>query len=64
MLGHICRYPDCRTVATASWRLVPVCDEHREAVRAETVRYYAGKLPASMRVYDKALRLAKESERG
>ncbi len=55
MLGHICRYPDCRTVATASWRLVPVCDEHREIIRAETVRYYGGKISPAEREHYLAL---------
>lgn len=39
-----CKYPDCRKPAAATWALVPLCGDHREAIRAEAEAYYRGRL--------------------
>lgn len=36
-----CQYPDCKAAATRTWALVPLCQDHQSAIKAETLRYYA-----------------------
>ena len=38
-----CKYPSCRTPATHSWALVPVCRAHFVVILTETVKYYSGR---------------------
>lgn len=44
-----CQYPDCKAAATETWALVPLCEHHREAVRAETAQYYNRRITYHMR---------------
>jgi hypothetical protein len=36
-----CEFPGCKQHATTSWALVPLCEEHKDVVRHETMHYYA-----------------------
>jgi hypothetical protein len=37
-----CTYPKCMLIATTSWALVPMCEDHRELIADETARHYKG----------------------
>jgi hypothetical protein len=45
----ICKYPDCTAVGKKNWSQVSLCQEHHEAIRLETIKYYANKLPYPQR---------------
>lgn len=42
-----CNYPGCNKVATESWALVPLCEDHYLKIQAETNFYYN---PTSVRM--------------
>lgn len=46
-----CQYPGCNQAAAQSWALVPLCAEHQEAIRAETVKYYSRRITYHGRQY-------------
>lgn len=37
---ELCKCPDCESEATQTWALVPLCQDHFEAVKKETDLYY------------------------
>lgn len=45
-----CKCSDCRSVATHTWALVPLCQEHFEEVKKETELYYKKRIAYAARV--------------
>lgn len=45
-----CRCPNCNSAATHTWALVPLCQEHFEAVKQETHLYYKKRIAYSARL--------------
>lgn len=39
-----CKYPSCHIDATHTWALVPLCQEHYEAIKTETETYYTSSM--------------------
>lgn len=35
-----CRIPGCKEAASQTWALVPLCEDHRKEIAAETQIYY------------------------
>jgi len=54
-----CKMPKCRGVASRMWSLVPVCNSCYEDIRKETNLYYAGKISADERVFNKQIKKIK-----
>lgn len=54
-----CKYPDCDKRARKTWALVPLCDEHYEAIRSETAWYYKGTTNATYADRTEYMKIAK-----
>ncbi|TCN00896.1 hypothetical protein EV294_101346 [Paenibacillus sp. BK033] len=39
----LCKYPGCKLRSHTTFALVPLCNEHNELIRKETVLYYTKK---------------------
>ncbi|CAH1058801.1 hypothetical protein [Paenibacillus pseudetheri] len=44
-----CKMPHCKEAGTHTWALVPVCVEHRRAIKLETKQYYLRNISYQMR---------------
>ncbi|MNI91177.1 hypothetical protein D3C73_1488000 [compost metagenome] len=45
-----CMYPDCKAVATETWALVPVCQDHHGEIEKETKHYYQKRIAYDARI--------------
>lgn len=45
-----CKCPNCHSAATHTWALVPLCQEHFEAMKRETELYYKKRIAYAARL--------------
>ncbi|CAH1215181.1 hypothetical protein PAECIP111891_04224 [Paenibacillus allorhizoplanae] len=47
----VCNFPECTAVGRKTWALLPLCLDHHETIRLETLKYYANRMPYEHRQY-------------